>query len=370
MAKKRTSSYASDFNNVLQLKDNKELETAKARIEELEKIRQQLEKQLETSTSNSLVRVHNILLDKIEVNPNQPRKSFFDIIEMRNLLLAQGQRQPIILVQIPGRDKYTIFDGERRYRASQMLALKEIKAIFIPYNPDTFELDVLITALNRKEINALDEAESIIKVIQRSLVLEPLEIANKLSSFISFLRRQKKLEYLSELASDFSKREYCCQHIEFRDEVETRICLDIVDLGRSPISVSGNNFPLLKLTEDLKVAIREYGLNDNIAMSLNLISPHSKKLKGKISDLDSLKIRKDLVAQILEQKLSIRSGKRLINQRISKILGLETQPSNKTFSYLDRINVNKLSAQEKVDLLSKLENLVKVLKNGGKFGDN
>ncbi|MDJ0649732.1 MAG: ParB/RepB/Spo0J family partition protein [Xenococcaceae cyanobacterium MO_188.B19] len=355
--------YLESFSNVTSLKKSKELETARARIEELEKIRQQLEEQLKNSVTESFFEVHDVSLDKIEVNPNQPRKSFFDVVEMRNLLLTQGQRQPIILVNIPGHDKYMIFDGERRYRASIMLELKTIKAFFIPYNPDTFDLDVLITALNRKEINALDEAESLIKIIQRSLTLKPLEIANKLSAFISFLRRQKKLEYLSGLATDFEKREFYSQNIGFRNEEESRICLDIIDLGRSPISVSSNNFPLLKLTEDLKIGIREYGLNDNIAMSLNLISSNSKKLQGKISESDSLKIRQDLMSEIIEQKLSIRSAKKLINQRISKILGVETQPSNQTFSYLDRINIDKLSDQERMDLLSKLENLVSILKN-------
>ena len=349
---RKTVSHREGFSNYAVAQKTKELEAALARIAELETL----------LAESPGYEVQDIVLADIDVNPNQPRKTFFDVVEMKNLLYRQGQKTPIILVKIPGREKYMIFDGECRYRGANMLNWESIKAIFIPYNPDTFDTDVAIAALNRKNINALDEAECLIYIIRLSLDLQPLEIANKLSAFISFVRRQKKLNLLSRLASDFSQREYYCEEIGFRDEAETRICLDLVDLGRSPISVSNNNFPLLKLTEDLKSGIRERGLNDSIALSLNLINPNSKKLQGKISDSDSLDIRRELMDRIIEEKLPIRSAKNLINQRIDSILGVETQPKNPIFKSLAKLKIEDMSATEKSELIIKLEQVLQKLR--------
>ena len=344
----KRNSYSEGMASILKKKQESELAKAQARIKELE---------------NQLPEggVIEIPLEKIQVNSNQPRKSFFDVIEMEKLLLSQGQKQPIILVEIPREGKYLIFDGERRYRAHQNLGWATIKAFFIPYDPDTFDLDVLITSLNKKQINALDEAEAIIAIIQRSLPLEPIEIASKLRNLIAYLQRQKQLDYLSQWVKEKDKKAEYSELIQFREEAELIICDQIIYLGRSPITVSSRKFPLLQLLPDLKAAIRERGLNDRIALHLNQIQPSSRKFKGKIEEAEAFDFRLELLKQILEQELPTRAAATLINQKIAERLGEQKQSSTNSFAYLDRIDLDKLSESEKFELKQKLETLLSSL---------
>ncbi len=161
--------FAGSFDAVAERRQNNlqdKLEAANQRIAELE-----------ASVGEQVAQ--EIPLDMIEPNPNQPRKSFYVVQRMKTLLAGQGQKQPIILVKIPEQDKYTIFDGECRYRGANLLEWDTIKAVFVPYDPETFQEDVLISALNRSSINALDEAEAIVRRIQTELDLSETEIADK-----------------------------------------------------------------------------------------------------------------------------------------------------------------------------------------------
>ena len=355
MARKKIN-YGAEFTGVIEEKKSRELEVAKKRIVELEKL-------LDSTLSENKGQIQQIPLAQIEVNPEQPRKTFFDVVEMKNLLLSQGQREPILLVQIPGHEKFRIFDGERRYRAHLLLEWKKIKALFIPYNPDTFQLDVLITSLNKKHINALDEAEGLLKVIQLSLDLDAISIANQLSSFISYLRRGNNLDSLSKLASHYEEREHYLELIGFRNEAEKIICVTIADLGRSPITVSNNKFPLLKLSPDLKEAIRNQGLHEAIALCLNQINPENKRFQGKISEAESLKLKQDLISQILEKQLSLRAARKLLNDTIVVYLGDgKAQKTSSKFDYLDKIKIDQLTPTDKQLLREKLENLLNILR--------
>ena len=65
--------------------------------------------------------IHEISLSKIDVNKEQPRKSFDDssIAELAASIKANGLLQPIVVVN--NNDRYTIVAGERRFRAFKHL---------------------------------------------------------------------------------------------------------------------------------------------------------------------------------------------------------------------------------------------------------
>ena len=354
MATKTKRNFAASFDAVANRRQDSlqnKLEAANQRIAELEVLIEEQE-------------VHKIPLNMIEPNPHQPRQSFYDVEQMKNLLQLQGQKEPITLVKIPVKDKYIIFDGERRYRAHHLLEWSTIDAVFIPYNPQTFQEDVLIAALNKSSINALDEAEAIVKRIQQEIDLNEKEIADQLLSFISYTRRRDKLEDLKYLTTIYEDRGKYIDALNFRNEKEKTICLTIVNLGRSCISISSNKFPLLKLSSDLKKSIRERGLNERIALHLNGINSHSKKLKGKITDKKALKLRQELVNKILNNGWSVRDASVAIKNAIQEITG-DTKPSIvKTYTnYLERIEPKKLTQLDKELLLEQLQNLITKIEN-------
>lgn len=59
-------------------------------------------------------------LDQIEPDPEQPRSIFAEIQEKADSIRAHGQFQPIT-VEFIGPHRYRIIDGERRWRAMQLL---------------------------------------------------------------------------------------------------------------------------------------------------------------------------------------------------------------------------------------------------------
>ena len=346
--------FAGSFDAVAERRQNNlqdKLEAANQRIAELE-----------ASVVEQVAQ--EIPLDTIEPNPNQPRKSFYVVQKMKTLLAGQGQKQPIILVKIPEQDKYTIFDGECRYRGAKLLEWDTIKAVFVPYNPETFQEDVLISALNRSSINALDEAEAIVRRIRAELKLSEAEIADKLLSFISYTRRRGELESLNSLSTNYDERETCIETLKFRDEAEQIICLTIANLGRSCLSTSSNKLPLLKLSSDLKDAIREKGLNERIALGLNTINPNSKKLKGKITKQKALKLRQQLINKILENEWSIKIASEAIKNAIQELTGHTKASLGESYAnYLAKIKVDDLNQSDKELLLNQLKTLITNLEN-------
>lgn len=99
-----------------------------------------------------------ISLNLIKSNDKQPRKSFDDekIAELAQSIKEHGIIQPIILNKKD--DHYVIVAGERRWRASKMLGLKEVPAIVMDLtDKDILEIS-LIENIQRQDLNPIEEA--------------------------------------------------------------------------------------------------------------------------------------------------------------------------------------------------------------------
>ncbi len=99
-----------------------------------------------------------ISLNLIKSNDKQPRKSFDDekIAELAQSIKEHGIIQPIILNKQD--DHYIIVAGERRWRASKLLGLKEVPAIVMDLSDkDILEIS-LIENIQRQDLNPIEEA--------------------------------------------------------------------------------------------------------------------------------------------------------------------------------------------------------------------
>ena len=97
-------------------------------------------------------------INLIKSNEKQPRKSFDDvkIAELAQSIKEHGIIQPIILNKKD--DYYTIVAGERRWRASKLLGLKEVPAIVMDLSDkDILEIS-LIENIQRQDLNPIEEA--------------------------------------------------------------------------------------------------------------------------------------------------------------------------------------------------------------------
>jgi ParB family chromosome partitioning protein len=107
-------------------------------------------------------RIENIPVDKVEANPNQPRKHFDEqsIKELSASIKQHGVIQPLVVTPLRN-EKYTLIAGERRWRASQLAGLKTVPAV-IRSSEELEQLEIaLIENVQRVDLNPLEQAISI-----------------------------------------------------------------------------------------------------------------------------------------------------------------------------------------------------------------
>ena len=98
-------------------------------------------------------------LQKVEPNPNQPRRSF-DEEELQALadsIAEHGILQPLAVRALDG-GFYQIIAGERRWRASRMAGLNEVPVIVRDWDEMTRLKAALIENLQRDDLNPVEEA--------------------------------------------------------------------------------------------------------------------------------------------------------------------------------------------------------------------
>ncbi len=101
----------------------------------------------------------NLLLHRIEPNPNQPRKDF-DPEELESLaesIRIHGVMQPLTVREtVDG--YYEIIAGERRWRASRMAGLSYVPCLVVEADDKKAMELALIENLQRQDLNPVEEA--------------------------------------------------------------------------------------------------------------------------------------------------------------------------------------------------------------------
>lgn len=104
--------------------------------------------------------VNRVALDQIVPSPLQPRKEFQadQLAELMDSIREHGIIQPLIVRRVNG--KMELIAGERRYRASSQLGLKELPVIIREASDkDVLEM-ALIENLQREGLNPIEEAQA------------------------------------------------------------------------------------------------------------------------------------------------------------------------------------------------------------------
>ena len=101
----------------------------------------------------------NLPIQKVEPNPQQPRKSF-DPDELQALadsIALHGVIQPMTVRRMDN-GFYQIIAGERRWRAARLAGLQEIPAVVIDADDEKATELALIENLQRQDLNPVEEA--------------------------------------------------------------------------------------------------------------------------------------------------------------------------------------------------------------------
>lgn len=105
-------------------------------------------------------------VDEIEPNREQPRKTFdaAALAELSDSIREHGVIQPL-LVRPMADGSYRLVAGERRYRAARMAGLTEVPVTVREMSDEEESIFALIENLQREDLNVIEEAEGLKRLI-------------------------------------------------------------------------------------------------------------------------------------------------------------------------------------------------------------
>lgn len=137
-------------------------------------------------------KIYKISLDKIKPREGQPRKTFDkeSLLDLAESIKEYGLLNPITVSKLG--DEYEIIAGERRYRASKLIGLKEIDAIIKTLEQRDIEVLSLIENVQREDLSSIEEANAY-KILADSYGLTQDEIAKKMGKSRSYIANTIRL---------------------------------------------------------------------------------------------------------------------------------------------------------------------------------
>ena len=121
-------------------------------------------------TSEITSGVMSVSIDRIEPNPDQPRKKFLkdDLDDLARSIVEKGIIQPLIVRKTGNKnDIYQIVAGERRWRAAQIAKIHSVPVILREFS-DLEVLEVaIIENIQRSDLNPIDEARGYQQLMSR-----------------------------------------------------------------------------------------------------------------------------------------------------------------------------------------------------------
>ena len=103
--------------------------------------------------------VTKLPLQKVEPNPNQPRKQFDEeqLQALADSIAEHGLLQPLAVRDMGG--YYQIIAGERRWRACRMAGIDEVPVVIIEADEKKVMELAMVENLQRQDLNPMEEAE-------------------------------------------------------------------------------------------------------------------------------------------------------------------------------------------------------------------
>ncbi len=185
---------------------------------------------------NELEKIHQIFVENLTPNRNQPRKVFNEeaLKELTESIKEKGIMQPIVAQRIDAKN-YEIIAGERRWRAAQLAGLKAVPVILrITDEKDSLEL-ALIENIQRNNLNSLEEAEAY-QVLVEKYDMTQADIALKvgkdratIANTLRLLKLSKEVqEYISQqkLSMGHARALVAVEDLELQRKLAKK-CIDL-----------------------------------------------------------------------------------------------------------------------------------------------
>ncbi|MGB8701302.1 MAG: ParB/RepB/Spo0J family partition protein [Thermosynechococcaceae cyanobacterium] len=297
--------------------------------------------------------VQEIEISRIQRNSIQPRQTFpqAELKAFAELLKEEGQHTPVIL--FPSKENYLIFDGERRWRAAPLIPWKTLKAVVIPLETEKIHIleiqsQALSTSIHRKDLHPLDLAECLItQIIYRypELDKEHERIPTILNTCLQRLKRNNQLSELTAIISSPRDEQHkWLESIDLKD-VESGILQTLLSYQLNPSSINTNVFSMLAIANDLKVIIRESGLDASKIRELNKLTAEKLNLE----EAEAEEIRVKAAREVVIDNLSLSETRQLVNNLFLKLHAnklIVRTSSQRIIKNLQTISVEDLLPEE------------------------
>lgn len=150
-------------------------------------------------------RVLSLPASAIRPNPAQPRKNFVsgELDELAESIREHGILQPLSVRRATG--GYELVSGERRLRAAKLVGLREVPCIIVDVDERESSLLALVENLQRKDLDFLEEAEALARLIA-TYHLSQEEAAKKIGKSQSAVANKLRLLKLSPEALELLRK--------------------------------------------------------------------------------------------------------------------------------------------------------------------
>jgi ParB/RepB/Spo0J family partition protein len=149
--------------------------------------------------NTTVLKAVDLELGQLRPSPFQPRQSFpeDELKELAESILTHGQLVPLICRHFPGSttdgSDYELIDGEFRWRAAKLAGVKTLRAEVGDFSDAEAAKIVLVSALSRKDLNAIEEANGFARLIAMGVASGPTELARQLGLSQGHVSNQLRL---------------------------------------------------------------------------------------------------------------------------------------------------------------------------------
>ncbi len=134
----------------------------------------------ETTSTENVSRETFLNINKVEPNPNQPRKRFNEdkLQELADSIKVHGIIQPLVVQK--EKDRYIIIAGERRWRAARLAGVKEVPVVIRDFTEQELYEVALIENIQRQDLDPIEEANAYSNLIKEHHLTQD-EVAERVS---------------------------------------------------------------------------------------------------------------------------------------------------------------------------------------------
>lgn len=253
-------------------------------------------------------RVVQIETDRIKPNPYQPRRVFDDLEGLAQSISNNGILQPLTVRREDG--EFQLVAGERRLRAARMLGMPAVPCIVVEMTGRNSAAVALIENIQRRDLSVFDEAEAIAKLI----------------------------DYYGMTQEDAA-----------------------VKLGKSQSTIA-NKLRLLKLGENVRKKVSEYGLTERHARALLKLAEEDKQLEA-VESIHSRDLNVEATERLIEGMMKKQREQDSLKKRsaVFKDVRLFVNTINKAIEMMKAAGINADS--QKIQDENYIEYIVRIPKN-------